>query len=108
MALKKNFKVKGGLEVADSAQIDGQLTAAGLKYPTADGSLNDVLKTDGQGNLTFGRVKISELDDVVFTALKQSGLSQYNAALQKWVNSTAISASREEDDLQIDIDAGQF
>jgi hypothetical protein len=26
---------------------------AGLKYPTADGTANQVIKTDGAGNLTF-------------------------------------------------------
>jgi hypothetical protein len=26
---------------------------AGLKYPTADGSANQVIKTDGAGNLSF-------------------------------------------------------
>ena len=29
---------------------------AGLKYPTADGTANQVIKTDGAGNLTFGSV----------------------------------------------------
>jgi hypothetical protein len=26
---------------------------AGLKYPTADGSANQIIQTDGAGNLTF-------------------------------------------------------
>lgn len=29
---------------------------AGLKYPTADGTANQVLKTDGSGNLSFTTV----------------------------------------------------
>ena len=33
--------------------IDGALTASGLIYPTADGSANQVLTTDGSGKLSF-------------------------------------------------------
>ena len=32
------------------------LTAGGLKYPTSDGSENQILKTDGHGNLLFATV----------------------------------------------------
>ena len=32
---------------------------AGLKYPTADGTANQVLKTDGSGNITMGTVAIA-------------------------------------------------
>ena len=48
MADKKKFRVKHGLEVntqSGSTQV--------LKYPTADGELNQVIKTDGNGNLSF-------------------------------------------------------
>ena len=48
MADKKKFRVKHGLEVntqSGSTQV--------LKYPTADGLLNQVIKTDGSGNLSF-------------------------------------------------------
>jgi len=31
--------------------IDGAFTASGLIYPTSDGTSNQVLTTDGQGNL---------------------------------------------------------
>lgn len=34
--------------------IDGAFTASGLIYPTSDGTSNQVLTTDGQGNLSFG------------------------------------------------------
>ena len=48
MADNKKFRVKHGLEVntqSGSTQV--------LKYPTADGELNQVIKTDGNGNLSF-------------------------------------------------------
>ena len=32
----------------------GQVALSGLKYPSSDGSLNQVIKTDGSGNLSFG------------------------------------------------------
>lgn len=34
--------------------INGALTASGIIYPTADGTANQVLKTDGNGRLSFG------------------------------------------------------
>jgi len=36
--------------------VDGSLTASGLSYPTSDGSANQVLTTDGSGNLSFSTV----------------------------------------------------
>lgn len=32
------------------------LTASGLNYPTSDGTENEVIKTDGAGNLSFGHI----------------------------------------------------
>ena len=36
--------------------VAGSLTASGLSYPTSDGSANQVLTTDGSGNLSFSTV----------------------------------------------------
>ena len=36
--------------------VDGSLTASGLSYPSSDGSANQVLTTDGSGNLSFSTV----------------------------------------------------
>ena len=46
MAVSKNFEVKKGLTVADSAVIGGVLVASGLRYPTADGAANNIIKTN--------------------------------------------------------------
>ena len=40
------------------------LTAAGLTYPTADGAANDVLVTDGAGNLSFAALPTETLQSV--------------------------------------------
>lgn len=96
MALKKNFKINTGLEVSDSVNISGALTAAGLSYPTADGTNQDVLKTDGQGNLTFGRIRISEIEDVLLDGLINGGLLQYDSARQKWVVSTELDTDEDQ------------
>ena len=45
MAVKKNFVVKNGIEIQDSATIGGVLKASGLTYPTTDGNNNEVIKT---------------------------------------------------------------
>lgn len=85
MAVKKNFIVKNGLEVADSATVGGVLTASGLVYPTSDGIANDVMKTDGNGSLSLGKLKIRDLDDVDLTTLEEEGLLIYDSANEKWV-----------------------
>jgi hypothetical protein len=61
MATQKNFVVKNGLEVGDSASIAGVLVASGITYPTSDGSANQVITTDGLGNLTLQVVDYSNL-----------------------------------------------
>lgn len=96
MAIDKNFKVKHGLEVADSAIINGLLVAAGLRYPTADGNINDVIKTDGSGNLSFGKLSISDLDDVVLASLREGGLLVYDSAAQKWTATNTITEDKQD------------
>ena len=59
MAGSQNFKVRKGLDVTDSATIGGGLIASGLQYPLSDGSSNEVIKTNGSGTLTFGKLSIS-------------------------------------------------
>lgn len=104
MAVDKNFKVKHGLEVADSAVINGILKASGLRYPTADGNTNDVIKTDGSGNLSLGKLSISDLDDVVLASLREGGLLVYDSAAQKWTATNTIT----EDKQDITTDGGFF
>lgn len=43
---------------SSTAQLknDGQAILSGLSYPTTDGSANQVIKTDGSGNLSFGDI----------------------------------------------------
>ena len=37
----------------DSVTVTGNITAAGLSYPTSDGTANQVIQTDGSGTLSF-------------------------------------------------------
>jgi len=55
-AIRKPFKIEGGLVVTDSATI------VGLLYPTTDGTSGQVLSTDGNGNLTFTNVTADDAD----------------------------------------------
>ena len=52
-----------GNTTANSIDVGG-LTAAGLTYPLADGTLGDVLVTDGGGNLGFVTPPVEDLDSV--------------------------------------------
>jgi len=45
-----------GEVTADQLSVSGIATISGLTYPSSDGSEDQVLKTDGAGNLTFGSV----------------------------------------------------
>lgn len=89
MAVRRNFIVKNGLEVADSASV-GSLTAAGLKYPSSDGNNNEVIKTNGSGTLTFGTLGIRDLSDVNFDTLQDEGLLIYDSATEQWIAKNEI------------------
>lgn len=53
MAIEKDFVVKNGLVVGDSANVVGTFTASGITYPASDGSAGQVFTTDGSGNISF-------------------------------------------------------
>ena len=78
MAVNKSFVVKHGLRVGDSADITGTLHATGLTYPTSDGSYNSVIKTDGNGNLSLGKIRMHDLQDVNLLSLSHGGLIIYD------------------------------
>jgi hypothetical protein len=80
MAVKQNFVVKAGLEVADSATVGGVFKASGIQYPTIDGSDNEVIKTNGSGTLSFGTLRIRDLSDVDLGTLEQEGLLIFDSA----------------------------
>ena len=80
MAVKQNFIVKSGLEVADSTTVGGVFKASGLQYPTADGNNNEVIKTNGSGSLSFGTLRIRDLSDVDLTTLEEEGLLIFDSA----------------------------
>tara|TARA_Y100001972_G_C7449416_1_gene230152 strand:- start:168 stop:476 length:309 start_codon:yes stop_codon:yes gene_type:complete len=80
MAVKQNFVVQSGLEVADSAVITGVFKASGLTYPTADGNNNEVIKTNGSGSLSFGTLRIRDLSDVDLSTLEEEGMLLFDSA----------------------------
>jgi len=84
---KRNFVVKSGLEVADSAVISGTLSASGLNYPTSDGDASDVVKTDGSGNLSLGKLSLNNLSDIDIVSLEEGGLLQYDSDNGKFIAS---------------------
>jgi len=43
----------------------GKVVVSGLSYPTADGSADQVLKTDGAGNLSFGDVSAGMYKNII-------------------------------------------
>jgi len=61
----------GSIVIADGANNDitltpngsGDIILDGLKYPQADGSANQVLKTDGSGQLSFTTISSDEITD---------------------------------------------
>ena len=55
-----------------SANGTGKVEISGIKYPTSDGSANQVLKTDGSGNLSFAN-QTGGLADIVSDTSPQLG-----------------------------------
>ena len=91
MAVNKNFIVKKGLEVNDSAVIHGVLIASGIRYPTIDGNNGDVIKTNGSGSLSFGKLALGDLSDIDLQDLEENGILAYDSASSKWLVSTEIT-----------------
>lgn len=52
----KKVIVSGSDAALNSLNVTTALTASGLIYPTLDGTANQVIQTDGLGNLSFGSV----------------------------------------------------
>lgn len=48
-----NVTLANDLTVTEDLTVTGNLVAAGLNYPTSDGTSGQVIQTDGSGNLTF-------------------------------------------------------
>ena len=49
----KKVVVSGSNAELSKLNVSTALTASGIIYPTSDGSADQVLKTDGSGNLSF-------------------------------------------------------
>lgn len=68
----------------------GQIVLDGLKYPTSDGTVNQVIETDGAGNLSFVTVSggaagpLTDLTDVTITTPASDEVLTYNGTT--WVN----------------------
>jgi hypothetical protein len=69
----------------------GKVRIDGIYYPTADGTANQVLQTDGAGNLSFGSISLAldDVSDVTLTAPSNGQVLNYNGSA--WVNSTPAS-----------------
>lgn len=91
MAVNKNFIVKRGIEVHDSAVVHGVLVASGLRYPVTDGNYNDVVKTDGSGRLSLGKIAFRDLSDIDVQSLADEGLLAYDSATSKWIATNEIA-----------------
>ena len=53
--------VSGSDAALNSLNVTTAFTASGLNYPTSDGTVGQVLKTDGAGNLDFGSIETTQI-----------------------------------------------
>lgn len=81
----KKVIVSGSDASLNSLNVSTSLTASGLIYPTTDGTVNQVIQTDGLGNLSFGSV-----DTTYETVKNVSGTTLYKGTP---VHATASNAS---------------
>jgi hypothetical protein len=66
-----NSGINGNIELTPNGT--GKVVLDGLNYPTADGTANQVLKTDGAGNLSF--TTVSAGSSVTMFSFRISGMS---------------------------------
>ena len=74
---------KAALEVGDlsctTLTATNSITGASLTYPTSDGSANQVIKTDGNGTLSFSDIPAGYTDSDARSAISVSGDLSYNS-----------------------------
>ena len=58
--------------IAEALDVTGATTLSGLAYPTSDGTVGQVLQTDGSGTLSFASVSIGDLSIVGSSILSPS------------------------------------
>ena len=58
--------------IAEALDVTGATTLSGLAYPTSDGTVGQVLQTDGSGTLSFATVSIGDLSIVGSSILSPS------------------------------------
>jgi hypothetical protein len=102
MAIKQKFVIRTGLDVTDSAVFRGSLQVGELSYPTVDAdSAGSVMTTDGEGNLSFSKVRFENLN-IDFTSLADGSLIIYDSASDKW------AAGNELGNVEISQDGGFY
>lgn len=89
-AISFNVETPQGIATTDSPTFAG-LTAAGLVYPTTDGTSGQVIVTDGAGNLSFATVgggasALDDLTDVTITTVANDNILRYNGTSSQWEN----------------------
>lgn len=86
----------------------GALNLDGLAWPTADGSANQLLQTDGAGTLswgtalTAGSTSLSGMGDVTLTSLGDNELLQYDTGTASWINQTVGEIGLQTQDATLD------
>ena len=67
-----SININDGLIVDGTLNVSGAATLSGLAYPTSDGTVGQVLQTDGSGTLSFASVSIGDLSIVGSSILSPS------------------------------------
>ncbi len=63
--------------VLDTLEVNNTLEASGLSYPTSDGTANQVLKTDGSGNLSFASRSLWGANNLQYIGSSNVLVSEY-------------------------------
>jgi|TARA_R110000744_G_C19329554_1_gene558438 hypothetical protein len=67
-----SININEGLIVDGTLNVSGAATLSGLAYPTSDGTVGQVLQTDGSGTLSFASISIGDLSIVGSSILSPS------------------------------------
>jgi len=83
--------------IAITPDTTGKIILDGLSWPTADGTANYFLKTDGAGNLSWDQptasvANIVDIGDVDITTVADNDILAYDSSSGNWINQSASEA----------------
>ena len=85
--------VSGSDAALNSLNVTSALTASGLIYPSSDGTLGQVISTDGSGNLSFNNVSATD-SEATHIPVKNTTVSQIDKGTPVYITGNVGNSER--------------